>query len=216
MIIISLIVFALITFYFLDFADLIPKKVNILTKVQFVPALLSLSIGMLVFLLVITLLFGRIYCSAICPMGILQDFFDWFAKKFNRKKKYPHRKNHPVLRWTIVGVLIVAFIAGANVLISILDPYSMYGRIVTHLFKPVYLFGNNIIAEISNHYKNYNFYTVDILWRGTMAFTIAASSILIVGYLAYRYGRLYCNTICPVGTVLGFISKYSFFKIKIG
>ena len=212
----ALIVFCLITFYFLDFADLIPNKINFLTKVQFVPALFSLSVGMIIFILVITFLFGRIYCSVICPLGVFQDFFEWFSKKIIKKKKYPYRKNNPVLRWTIVGVLVITFIAGTNVLVSILDPYSMYGRIATHLFKPVYLFANNIIAAISNYYKNYTFYNEGIFLTGIVAFIIAVISFLIIGFLAYKYGRLYCNTICPVGTVLGFISKYSLLKIKIG
>lgn len=69
----SVVLFALITFYFLDFADILPNSFHRLAHIQFVPAVLSLSIGILIVLIALTLLFGRIYCSTICPMGILQD-----------------------------------------------------------------------------------------------------------------------------------------------
>jgi len=35
---------------------------------------------------------------------------------------------------------------------------------------------------------------------------------IIIGILAWRNGRTYCNTICPVGSILGVLAKYSFFK----
>lgn len=67
---ISVALFTLITFYFLDFAGILPNSFHRLAHIQFIPALLSFSIGVLIFLIVLTLLFGRIYCSTICPMGI--------------------------------------------------------------------------------------------------------------------------------------------------
>ena len=39
--------------------------------------------------------------------------------------------------------------------------------------------------------------------------------LLVLVYLAGKYGRQYCNTICPVGTLLGWISKFSLFRIQI-
>ena len=83
---ISALFFVLITFFFLDFAEILPNSFHRLAHLQFVPALLSLSVGILLFLIVLTLLFGRIYCSTICPMGILQDIIARLSKSTSKKK----------------------------------------------------------------------------------------------------------------------------------
>ena len=44
-------------------------------KIQFLPAILALDVAVLVGLIILTLLFGRLYCSVICPLGIMQDLF---------------------------------------------------------------------------------------------------------------------------------------------
>ena len=84
---ISALFFVLITFFFLDFAEILPNSFHRLAHLQFVPALLSLSVGILLFLIVLTLLFGRIYCSTICPMGILQDIIARLSKSTSKKNK---------------------------------------------------------------------------------------------------------------------------------
>jgi ferredoxin len=47
------------------------------------------------------------------------------------------------------------------------------------------------------------------------SFAVALFSFITVGVLAWTNGRLYCNSVCPVGAVLGFINGYSIFKIQI-
>lgn len=101
---ISVILFALITFYFLDFAELLPNSFHRLAHIQFVPALLSLSVGILIVLIVLSLLFGRIYCSTICPMGILQDIIAKISKSTGKKKKrYSYSAAKNILRWGHTG-----------------------------------------------------------------------------------------------------------------
>ena len=148
-------------------------------------------------------------------MGIFQDIVAWFAKKVHRKKKYPPLKESRILRWSIVAVTALAFLAGASFVVTLLDPYSGYGRVVTTIFKPLYLIGNNIIAWIDNHFKNYHFYKMDVFLTSAFTLVIAFLTLSIIGFISYKWGRLYCNTICPVGTVLGFISRFSIFKITI-
>lgn len=53
---------------------------------------------------------------------------------------------------------------------------------------------------------------MDVWIRSGITFGIAAATVAILGVLAWRNGRTYCNTICPVGTVLGFLSRYSLLK----
>ncbi len=207
---------ALITFYFLDFAEVLPQRFHVLAQIQFVPALLSLSIGILIALLVLTLLFGRVYCSVICPMGIYQDVVAWFAKRLGKKKKkYSYSPAKNILRWVVLVVTIVAFFGSAAWVVALLDPYSAFGRMATNVLKPVYMMGNNVLESIFSRFNNYTFYQVDASVLDWGSFGVAMATLLVVGYLAYRHGRTWCNTICPVGTVLGFLSRFSLFKVRL-
>ena len=150
-----------ITFYFLDFAGLTTGWPN-LARIQFVPALLAGSFGIVLILLVATLLFGRIYCSVICPMGIFQDVVAWIAKRINRKKHYHYTREKRVLRYGVLGIVVLAFLLGATVLLSLLDPYSAFGRMGVNVFRPVYLAVNNLLAWVFNSFGNYTFYHTDI------------------------------------------------------
>lgn len=208
---VAVVLFTLITFYFLDFATLLPNHFHILAHIQLVPAILSFSIGILFFLFLLTFFFGRIYCSVICPMGVFQDVIG----RFHKKKKYTYTPPKNVLRWVIVLGVVLSFLVGFTLILSILDPYSAYGRMIVGVFKPVYMEVNNLLALLLTKAGIYNLYIVDVAIRGMAAFVIGLLTFLVIGFMAYKFGRTYCNTVCPVGTVLGFISKYSVFKIKI-
>lgn len=210
----AVIIGAVITFYFLDFAGLTSAWPN-LARIQFVPALLAGSIGIVVLLLVSTLLFGRIYCAVICPMGIFQDVIAWCAKKLNRKRHYRFSREKKVLRYGLLAAVIVAFWVELTLLVSLLDPYSAFGRMAVNVFRPVYLAGNNLLAGIFNHFGNYTFYPMDVylLDWGTLA--IGLLTFGLIAFLAWRYGRVWCNTACPVGTILGFLSRYSVWKMSM-
>ena len=211
----AVVFFALITFYFLDFADILPAHFKILTQIQFVPALLSGSFIVVLVLLLLTLLLGRIYCSVICPLGIFQDIVTWFSKRLTKKKKCKFSKEKKTLRYSVLAAILVAYVASGTLLLSLLDPYSAFGRMITNVFRPVYFAGNNVLSVIFNHFRNYNFYQIDIYTLSSFSLIIGILTFFIVGFLAWRYGRTYCNTICPVGTILGFLSKYSILKIRI-
>ena len=99
----AIVCFALITLLFLDFTGTLHTWFGWLAKIQFLPAVLALNIGVVLFLIVLTLLFGRIYCSVICPLGAVS----WISGK---RKKNRFRYS-PALRWLRYGVLTVFFIA---------------------------------------------------------------------------------------------------------
>lgn len=215
-IVLSVLFFGLITFYFLDFAGILSNRFHILAHIQLVPALLSMSVGILIGLIVLTLLFGRIYCSSICPLGVYQDVVrrisDFCRKK---KKRYNYSRAKTALRWAVVGVTVIAFFSGFTFVLAALDPYSAYGRIVVNVFEPIYRMGNNALESIFSRFENYTFYQVDASVLEISSLIIALVTLLLVSFLAWKQGRTWCNTICPVGTVLGFLSRYSIFKIRI-
>ena len=211
---VSIVVFTLITLYFLDFRELLPQSFHFLAKIQFVPALLSLNVIILVSLVLLTLVFGRVYCSSICPMGIYQDIIGWFSKKTKRKKRYTYSSAKTTIRWATLLLVSIAFIFGFTFLLGLLDPYGAYGRIATHLFRPVYLAGNNLLETIFTQFNNYTFFRVGIYSLSVFSTIIALITLVGIGLFAWRNGRTFCNTLCPVGTVLGFISRFSLFKVQ--
>jgi len=213
----AVIFFVLITLLFMDFTGTLHVWFGWMAKIQFLPAVLALNVGVILFLVILTLIFGRIYCSVICPMGVMQDIIAWIGKKTRSKKEqktpYTYSPAKSVLRYSVLGVFILAIIGGVGSFVALLAPYSSYGRIASNLLQPLYRWGNNVLASIAEHYESYAFYDTDVWMKSLPTFIIAVATLLIVGYLAFKNGRTYCNTICPVGTVLGFISRFSFFHI---
>ena len=156
------------------------------------------------------------YCSVICPLGVFQDVVSWFSGR-RKKKKYRFSYSPAVswLRYGVLGVFIIAMIAGIGSVVALLAPYSSYGRIVSNLFAPVYQWGNNVLAYFAERSDSYAFYETSVWLKSLPTFIIAAVTFVVLVVLAWRNGRTYCNTICPVGTVLGFFSRYSLFRPEI-
>ena len=197
-----------ITLLFLDFTGTLRHWLGWMAKVQFLPALLALNVAVVIVLIALTLVFGRIYCSVICPLGVMQDVIARIGRT-GRKLPYKYSKAKTWLRYTFLGLFVVALVAGVGSFVALLAPYSSY------LLQPIYLWGNNLLAAIAEHYDSYAFYSTDIWMKGLPTFIIALATFIIIGVLAWRNGRTYCNTVCPVGTVLGFLSRFSLLKVYI-
>jgi len=202
-----------ITLLFLDFTGTMHHWVSWMPKLQLLEAVLALNVAVIVALVVLTLVFGRIYCSVICPLGVMQDLFGWLGRK-KKKNRYTYSKEVKWLRYPVLIVFIIALVAGVGTLFQLLAPYSAFGRIATNLLQPVWLAGNNVLASIAEHYDSYAFYHSDVWMRSLPSLIIAAITLVILAILAWRNGRTYCNTVCPVGTVLSFFARFSWLKIQ--
>lgn len=205
---VALVSVTLVTLLFLDFSGTLHRWLGWLAKIQFLPALLAMNAGVVISLILLTLLFGRIYCSVICPLGIMQDMFGWMGKK-RKKNRYAYSPARNMLRYTMLALMIAAVVAGVGAFVALLAPYSAYGRIVQSLLAPVWQWGNNMLARWAEAHDSYAFYSVDVWLKGTVTLVVAVVTIVVLAILAWRNGRTYCNTICPVGTVLGFFSRFS-------
>ena len=209
--ILAAVVFTLITLLFLDFTGTLHTWLGWLAKIQFLPAVMALNVIVIVALIALTLVFGRIYCSVICPLGIFQDLM---ARLRRKKNKYNYSKEVKWLRYPVLALFVVAALAGVGSLFQLLAPYSSYGRIATMIFQPLWIMGNNILATIAERADSYAFYSVDVWMRSLPVFIIAAVTLVVLFILAWRGGRTYCNTICPVGTVLSFFARFSWLKVR--
>jgi len=201
-----------LTLLFLDFTGTLHHWLGWLAKVQALEAVLALNVVIIVGLALLTFIFGRIYCSVICPLGVMQDIFGWLGKKA-KKNRYTYSKEVKWLRYGMLVVFLAGLLAGIGTLTQLLAPYSAFGRIATMLLQPVYMACNNVLAAIAEHYNSYTFYGVDVWMKSLPVFVIALLTLITLAVLAWRNGRTYCNTICPVGTVLSFISRFSILKI---
>lgn len=205
-----------VTLLFLDFSGSIHAWLGWMAKIQFLPAILALNVGVVLALVVLTLVLGRVYCSVICPLGVMQDIISWISGKRKKKQyRFSYSPEKKVLRYGMLGVFVVALLSGVGSLAALLAPYSSYGRIVQNLLSPVYQWGNNLLAYFAERMDSYAFYETDVWMRSLPTFVIAAITFILLAILAWRNGRTYCNTICPVGTVLGFLSRFSLFRIMI-
>ena len=203
-----------ITWLFLDFTGTAHAWLGWMAKLQFLPAVLALNVGVMIGLVAITLVLGRMYCSVICPLGILQDVFAWFGKKA-KKNRYTYSKAKNWLRYGMLAVFVVLMVLGLAGIATLVAPYSAFGRIAESLLQPLWMWGNNLLAMIAERADSYAFYGVDVWLKSLPVLIIAVVTVVVLFVLAWRGGRTYCNTICPVGTVLGFISRFSLLKIRV-
>ena len=178
------IVFILCAALFLDGSGTVSSWFGWLAKLQFLPALLALNLAVVIVLIVLTLIFGRAYCSVICPLGIMQDGISHISSmRKGKKARFRWSPEVKWLRYSILALFIIALAAGLTSVSALLAPYSAFGRIATSLVRPA--LPTAIIAGVT---------------------------LLVVGILAWIGGRTYCNTVCPVGTVLSFFSRFSLLR----
>lgn len=154
-----------------------------MAKLQFLPACLALNVAVIIGLVLLTLAFGRVYCSVICPLGVFQDGVSRIGR-IGKKQPYKYKKEIKWLRYGVFVLFIAALIAGVQAAVAVLAPYSAYGRMVSAV-----LHHNSVPVLI-----------------------VAGATLVVVGVLAFLGGRTYCNTICPVGTALSFLARFAAFR----
>ena len=206
----ALISISLITLLFLDATDTV-RSFSWLAKLQLIPALLGGSLIALIILIAMTLLFGRVYCSILCPLGIMQDIIVRFGR-FKSKKRYHYLKPIRWLQYSILGLFVVSFFLGIGFIVALLDPYAAYGRIATNFGSQAYVALNNIFATWAENRDSTLFYTMSFNHKTTLTLIVSGVTLLVIMLLALINGRIYCTTVCPAGTLLGFLSKHSLLK----
>ena len=182
---------------------------------QFAPSLSSLltgggwlAVGCLA-VIALTLCFGRIYCAILCPLGVLMDFSARLARRTGKKRKLPYSRDRPWLRVAAVVICIIGLIAGTAVPLALLDPYSIFGKIIGGTLRPAFGAANQLFASAS-WISPIKVSPVEWVTTG-----VAIAFLLTITLTAVLRGRLWCNTVCPVGAVLGFFSKYAWFRLHI-
>lgn len=134
----------------------------------------------------------------------------WFGGK-RKKNRFSYKPAKSKVRYIVLGLFALSIILGTAATVYI-APYSAYGRMATYLFAPIYDAINNLQAYFAQENGSYMFYEKEIVFKGGFAFAVALVSFIAVAAIAFFKGRAYCNTICPVGTILSFIARFSLFR----
>lgn len=216
-VLLAILFFVPILLFFVDFSGILPNNIHRLLHLQLMPAILGGMVGIVVFQFLLALVFGRIYCSTICPAGIFQDIINRLfcigKKKKKGSRRFIYHKPMNRLRYVLLAITALTAIFGFSGLCLLLDPYSNFGRIMASLFRPVVMWGNNIFADLLMKIDNYSLFHVTISTVTVSGLIAAIVALLVFIVMTIFHGRLFCNTICPVGTLLSLFSRYSFFHI---
>ena len=219
---VSLILFLCALSLFLDFGGFIPPAVvSATTTLQVVPAVVRAfsgaagAIAALCGILLLTLLFGRIYCSSICPLGTVQDMFSRLNRRRNSVRRFRYRRQNGVLHYGLL--LLSAALAGGGgmLLLYAIEPFSTFGRLASTFLRPIAVAVNNGFAAGLTALGSYAVYTVSFRIQGAGVLVAAALSLAVLFVMSYTRGRLFCNTLCPAGALLGFLSRFSLLRIAI-
>ncbi|MCL5268241.1 MAG: 4Fe-4S binding protein [Bacteroidetes bacterium] len=223
-VVVSLTFLVMTTALFLDPWHLIPSKfVTYVTSLQIVPVLLktimsggAVAVGGLIFVVAMTLLFGRVYCSTICPFGTLQDILVRVSRKINHRKRFKHYKAPQWLQYPILAVgAVMAVLSGSMIVGDLLDPFSNYGRLIAGFALPVILLVNNVLAGLLGHFGIYLFYDIPVRIHEVGMLFFALLFFATVVYLSMTEGRLFCNSFCPAGAILSLMSRISAVRLVI-
>ncbi|MCW9065683.1 MAG: 4Fe-4S binding protein, partial [Ignavibacteriaceae bacterium] len=218
----SLFFFLITLVLFLDIIQIIPAKISsYILYFQFVPSAVKffnqfslLATGFIV-VLVVTILCGRIYCSSMCPLGTLQDAISRIAFILNKKKYFRMLNDFKLLKYCVLTVTVLSIFTGSLILLNILDPFSLSGKIFSNIFRLLLIPVNNLAAITLEQFNIYKIYPIELKALSWLAIVFSSSVLLIIGVMSFNNGRLFCNTICPVGTLLGLTSRFSLYRIKI-
>jgi polyferredoxin len=177
---------------------------TVFEQMQLVSAVIVGSAIWLPFWAVITLLIGRIYCSTVCPMGTIQDFAARIGLAIRRQRTlhrhgkasaadlgYHYSEPRRHVRAVVFTAIFVLAIIGVTSALTILDPFDIYRRALGVSPSETGMATTAMVQVLS--------------W----------AFILFVAAVSARRGRLMCNTICPIGTLLGCASPYAVYNIDI-
>lgn len=147
-------------------------------------------------LIAATFLFGRFFCGFICPLGTTIDIFDSLIRP-NRNLTNSFKNG----KYLILLFLIVAALIGSSFL-HFFDPFVIFERSLTLIFYPALtlLLGSFTLI-------------IPAVYTETVIALITLAIILGLGFLMRRF---WCRNLCPLGGVLGLISKFSLVKVLFG
>lgn len=196
--------------YLLRYTQITPVIVNVFAT----GAVLSAIAGIV--LLCLALVFGRVYCSSICPFGTLQDVFIFLRGKIQKKQKFRYYKPLNRIRYPVPAAALVLSLAftGGLVFFNLLEPFGNFGRITSDILKPAYVGIHNIPAHFLQKQGIFLLPVIEMHSISADVFIAGIAILAAIFIMSFFFSRFFCNALCPTGAILSLVSRVSFFKIR--
>lgn len=167
-------------------------------RVQIIPSAITISLTATIFWIILTFLFGRIYCSTVCPVGTFLDLPRWVRNLFSRRKKKFRYQPRNRTRRDVLIIYLVTLLLGFLPVAYLIEPWNMTRNMVSTVSRSAILptWGSMAMG---------------------MSIGLCVGVITLVGLLVWGWmrGRQFCSQFCPIGTALGSVHQYSVYHIEI-
>ena len=184
--------------FFVAGAEKSPLFLRRAAHIHLTALMFSESAGVIAVWFVITLIWGRIYCSSVCPVGAITDFIEHAHRSLSKHPKPRHYCNPPRFRHHIFIVYIVCLALGLGAVPLLLEPWQIFSNIAV-------VFGSDHSARLWAQYG----------YGAFAGLTAGILSILLLVLYSLLRGHAFCNEVCPMGTAMSYVSRFSAFAIKI-
>ena len=189
--------FTMITLLFLDFTGTLHAWFGWMAQVQFLPALLAVNAGILVLLLSLTLLFGRVYCSVICPLGVFQDVVSWTAAR-RRKNRFAYSRALAWLRYGVLALFVVILpLFVRDDLIGVSYPWFC-----KYICPSGTLMGGWTLLSLNENLRG----------AAGWLFTWKSALLIALIVLSVKSFRPFCKYLCPLGAFYGFFNRIALLR----
>jgi MauM/NapG family ferredoxin protein len=175
--------------------------------------------------LLLTLVLGRFFCGWVCPFGALNQFFTWLGMRRSRRKNVVQRG--PLrLKYLLLIALLVASLF-ATQLLGWLDPFALLTRSASTVILPGANFlvqhglqagaqGKGWVGKIAQPLYDFSRrFLLTVEQRTFLQAEIVGLVFFVLLLLSLRRRRFFCNTICPLGALYGFLAKFSLLSLPL-
>jgi polyferredoxin len=178
----------------------------------FVPAIITV---------IVTIVFGRVVCGWVCPLGAVHQFFSWLFKKTKLSRPKTVVKGGLAWKYLILIFILVGTVFTLD-LAGIFDPLSFLYRTTVTSVLPALAQGLSLLIGLL-----YNLHLTgpgDTLTQLIEKLTLNATfqQGFLIGLIFFGFAllnmfreRFWCRYLCPLGAFLGLAGRWNIFKLKI-
>lgn len=182
-------------FFFLDPLAAITSS---LAARAFIPSMIMASLT-----IIATLIWGRVWCGWVCPLGTLLDWIRFPGAK-DRGAEIPSKWR--AVKYILLITVLAAALVG-NLTLMVLDPITILTQTLTTGILPVL---NQVVVRIGELFSQpTEIAPIQFIFSTNVVFLGLFIGIVSLNALADRF---WCRYICPLGGLLALISKLSFYR----
>ena len=171
--------------------------------------------------LIPTLILGRVFCNWMCPYGTLHQFVGWVFNIRSNKNNIDKNRYRPIyqLKYIILGIFLVMAAFG-SLQIGLLDPICLLVRTFAVTVSPA---ADQTYTAMMTWLAQRNIDSLDPSFLSTapgapdqrVFYGAWFVGLVIVGLVGMNLviPRFFCRVLCPLGAFLGVLSRFSLWRI---